>query len=327
MKGRQSLSMTANQPQRITLKDDPLEPLTEAALEWQVRLHSGDATDSDQAAYHTWREASPAHQAAAMTAERLWQSLGPAAPRPRPLKRVAGLAVVLVALVGAMAGTGTFGPPASWIADHSTGTGERRTLQLADGSRLDLDAATRLDVDFDGDRRRVTLHSGTIHITVAPDAARPFEVEAAGGIIRALGTQFDVRRQHDEVRVAVTEHAVRVRYPVTGTEAVDLAAGHKLRYGKRTGLGTPASADLQALTAWRRGYMAFDGRQLGEVIAEMGRYRGGFVLIRDRALYDLPVTGLFPTDDAEGLLDAIAATLPVRIRRFPLITVIDSQHN
>jgi transmembrane sensor len=298
--------------------DEPLEPPAEAALQWLVRLHDGAAGPQDWIAYDVWRAARPEHAEAAAVAEELWRNMGLARPR-RSGRAVAMLLVAgLVLLAGLWAGLS----PGLFV-DYRTGPGERRSVTLADGTRLDLDGATRLDVVFDARRRRIVLHDGTIHVAVAPDKARPFDVAAAGGRIRALGTAFDVRRRGDNVRVAVTEHAVRVSYPEDGP-GIEVAAGNQVTYGPE-GLGQPGVADLRNLTAWRRGRLIFDGRPLAEVLAEVERHRTGMIVIADARLRELKVTGVFDSDDADTLLDAVAATLAVRVRRLPYLAIVEQK--
>lgn len=306
--------------------DEPLAPGIERAIEWLVTLHSGDATADEWDAYAAWKALSATHQSAAEAAERLWAAIGPAEQPSTKMQQVAkaGAAVLLGigVLTGLFAG-GAFGPPAALMADHRTATGERQIVTLADQSRLDLDADTSVDVVLEEGRRRLILHKGRIHVAVSPDPNRPFEVEAAGGIIRALGTAFDVRRDGERVRVAVTEHAVGVTYPSDrGGAATRVSVGEQLSFGPAEGLGQPVAAKLQELTGWQRGRLIFDGRPLGEVVEEMGRYRRGLVIVTDDRLRAMPVTGVFDTDDSEGLLDAVAEVLPVKIHALPWIAII-----
>ncbi|MCW0233546.1 MAG: FecR domain-containing protein [Ferrovibrio sp.] len=294
--------------------DAPLDPLSETALEWLVRLHDGTAGEADWAAYDSWQAAGPEHRSAALRAERLWEGLGAALHRPRRRTRPL-LALLLV-------GLGLLGLGAALLPDGdiSTATGERRQMTLADGSALLLDAETSLDIEITPEHRRLHLHRGALHVTVAPDPARPFEVIAAGTTTRALGTAFEVRRRDDSVQVTVTEHAVRVSAPDGSSRAVQ--SGQSLRYGPATGLQTAQPANLASLTAWQRGRLVFDGQPLGDVVADMQRYRRGLILISDARLRALPVTGVFATGDSDGLVEAIAASLPVRVLRLPLVTVI-----
>src|SRR5690606_7134707 len=122
---------------------------------------------------------------------------------------------VMACLAGGGVASGAFGPLSGWLADEATGIGERRVVALADGSSITLDSATSVDVKYAANERRIVLRDGQIFVTVAPDTARPFIVEARQGTVRALGTAFNVRAYDGGARVAVTEHAVRVAYGVT----------------------------------------------------------------------------------------------------------------
>jgi len=312
--------MTA-QPRRpaSTDLDAPLDPLSEAALAWLVRLHDGTAAEADWAGYDTWQTASPAHQRAAREAEALWQSIGPAIQRPQPRRKTGPALIALLALGLGLWLTTLTGLPRDWLADLRTGTGELRSVTLADGSQLLLDADSSIDIDIAAGHRRLTLHRGALQVQVSADPARPFEVLVAGGTIRALGTAFEVRRlDNAAARVTVSEHAVSVAYD-GGLRQVD--SGQSLQFGPGL-LSQSQAADLRSLTAWQRGRLVFDARPLGQVADELQRYHPGLILIPDEALRRLPVTGVFETADAEALVDAVAAILPVKVTRLPWLTVI-----
>jgi transmembrane sensor len=206
------------------------------------------------------------------------------------------------------------------FADYKTATGEIRTVVLADGSEVDVDSGTSFDVDA-GDRT-VTLYTGRIHVAVRPDPEHPFTVVAGGGSIRALGTAFDVRRDGERTSVVVTEHAVRVTYSYRGQlQSAELGVGNMVSFGP-TGLGEARKVDVAALTAWRRGELIFNGRPLGDVVAEMDRYQRGKMVVLDSGIGRLPVTGRFETADAEPFFKSIELALPVYVTRIPGLTLI-----
>lgn len=312
---------------------DPLsDPLLDQALEWQMRLHSGStAAAAERSAYAAWKLADPRNRAAAAAAEQLWRDIGFAAQAPAqpvPARQNAQRRWMIAACIAATAIGSVIGIDQrdALLSDHHTGYQQRQTIALSDGSTLELDANTAVDVDFTASRRRVTVRRGQIHVHVARDAARPFDVAANDGAIRALGTAFNVRRDDDRVDVAVTEHVVRVTH-AGSTQAVDVPEGEHLRYTGSGAFSAPAPADLHAVTAWRRGYLAFDGAPLADVVAQLGHYRRGLVLIRTPALKQLQLTGVFKTDDTDALLDALPQSLPVRLRRLPGVVVIEAAHD
>jgi transmembrane sensor len=297
-----------------------IDPLTEEALSWLVRLHSGEETVDDWNAYHDWKLLDAAHAGAARRAEEMWSRLGPALINKRTTRNSSGAAALALFLLGAVAFSGALGTPASWLADEATGIGERRTVVLADGSSVTLDSATALDVAFSADERRIVLRDGQIYLTVTPDSRRAFVVEAEGGTVRALGTAFNVRLEDDGARVAVTEHAVRVRYGAA--QSVDVRQGQGVGYAPSRGLGVPGKVNTAAITAWTHGEIVFDNQPLGAVVREISRYQRGTVIFTDDALKDLTITGVFATDDTDAFYAALERTLPVSVRRLPYVTLI-----
>lgn len=297
------------------------DPLTREALEWLVHLHSGDDTEQDWIDFQDWRTASAARAQAAERAERLWEQLGPAlARKPGPGKTIPILVACALALAAIAFGTGIFAPSGTFFADYKTGVGEIRTVTLRDGSQVDLDSDTSFDVDVG--HRTITLYAGQIHVSVKPDPERAFVVMAGEGSVRALGTAFEVRRDRGSTAVAVTEHAVRVTHAHEGaTASVDLGVGDGVSFS-RAGLGQPHKVDVASLTAWRRGELVFDGTPLGEVVAEMDRYRYGKTLILDDDIRRLRVTGNFEIADTKAFAQSIQLALPVKLIEMPGLTLI-----
>jgi transmembrane sensor len=198
-----------------------------------------------------------------------------------------------------------------WRADFRTARGERRTVALADGSRLTLNTATAIDIVFSADARMLRLHEGEILVVTHADPApaqRPFFVETAQGSVRALGTRFCVRRCDDQTRVAVFEHAVEIT-PVAGTATI-------LRSGEQTSFNSSGLASVEpvATTAalWERGLFAAHQIRLAELCAELGRYRSG-VLRCHPAVADMRVSGTFPIGNDDAALRLLEKTLPLRI--------------
>lgn len=304
--------------------DQAADPLLREALRKIVFLHSGEESQQDWADFQDWKAISADHARAAGRAEELWEGVAPAlkgGQKSRGNKTIPVLLALAVALASVALAAGVFGPPAaSFFADYSTATGEIRTVTLRDGSEVDLDSGTSFDVDVSD--RTVTLYTGQIHVAVKPDPEHPFTVVAGGGRISALGTAFDVRRDGDRTTVVVTEHAVRVTYFYQGQlQSVELAAGDMVSFSP-AGLAGARKADVTALTAWRRGELIFNGRPLGDVVAEMDRYQRGKIIVLDDEIGRLRVTGSFETADAKSFLKSIELALPVRVTEFPGFALI-----
>ena len=299
-------------PKTNMADDEPLDPLTETALEWLVHLHSGEETEQDWQRYEHWKTSNAAQMAASQAAEALWENIGPAVKRPTIKKAITQLLVILV-LFGGVLSAGVqqqfIDSPVSWLADYRTSTEPSERITLADGSYLQMDASTQVDIDFSRRLRRVIVYNGQIHIDVASDKNRPLEVVAADLTVRALGTGFNVKRYGEHVTVAVTEHSVQVTQadhselnytqPNKAT-SITLNEGQTLQYNDTTGFKSPAPADLAALMAWQRGRLIFDNKPLGDVVQDMQRYSDSKIVFLSDALKQQRVTGVFDIDDTDG---------------------------
>ena len=336
--------------------DEDMIALSDQAIEWLVRLHSGDATAAEYAAFDAWRGQSVDHQRAALDAETLlgavdqtsaaqnWAGAGtgaefvspnrPAMPlrRRRPAQSapralfasrraviaMASLCAVLVLMiVGGIQGTGILD---RWNADYSTGIGQFETVTLPDGTVAHMNTASAFSVDYSGDVRRIDLTAGEVIFEVAKDAAHPFIVSVLGGEAMAVGTVYGVRIDGDHTRVTVQEGIVEVSNGAG--KAVRLVAGEQASYQ----VGTPpvlgGDINLATYGSWQRGKLIFNRRSLGDVIDEVQRYQTGRIIIARDRLRDLKVTGVFDIAELDDLLASLTQTTGASILKLPLVTVI-----
>ncbi|TCT04693.1 FecR family protein [Aquabacter spiritensis] len=302
--------------------------LSDQAIDWMVRLHSGTAGESERSGFSTWRETSPAHEIAAREAEALWHGLGRAGGSVRAESKAArGKLTRRTLIVGGAAAALGLGAAVSdplrrkVLADYSTGVGETRDVVLPDGSRAWLNARTALALSYSAARRGVRLMEGQALFTVVPEPTRPFFVAAANGWTRAIGTAFDVDMRAQSVTVTVVEGVVAVGLEGGSREGVTVRADQAVRYGPQ-GVAAPQSLDAGLATAWRRGKLIFNRRPLEDVVSELQRHTHTRILIAGPSLRAQEVTGVFDLDDPQSVLDTIEQTLPARVLRLPLLTVI-----
>lgn len=299
--------------------------LSDEAIERLVRLHSGGAGAAERMDFLRWRGLSVEHERAAREAEALWGALPETRHAEDYRRRVRRprrwLALAAAACVAAIAITIALPEPlAGLYSDYATRTGERRMLELADGSRVWLNSDSALSVDFSPQQRRLRLHSGEALFEVAKDAARPFIVEARGGEVRAVGTRFDVDSRGPQVRVDVTEGVVQVNS--AGSEPVRLSAGERLSYREAAAPEPVQPLDLSSASAWQRGKLIFNQRPLGEVLDELERYVPGRIVLTDNALRQHKVSGVFDLKDPDALLKTLERLQPVKVTHMPWLVLI-----
>lgn len=197
-------------------------------------------------------------------------------------------------------------------ADYRTAKGTIAHITLDDGSRLALNTDTAVDVTFDGEQRLIRLWYGEISITTAKDALkRPFHVQTREGQLTALGTRFSVRQQSDAVVLNVQEHAVEARLAASPSQTRIVEQGQRLRFTATAfdSLDTPDDEE----TSWTQGVLSFSDKPLDEVISALARYRPG-ILRCDPSIAHLRLSGTFPLDNTDRILNTIAKTLPVKIQ-------------
>lgn len=302
----------------------PLDYATlEAAARWYVDLREASPDGEMREAHRRWLEGDARHVQAWERLARLHDKLGqinPAVGRTTlanaRAKRRDVLKVLSILLMAGAAGTlaWTRTPLPTLMADHRTGTGERRRVRLEDGTQLQLNTATAVDVRYSDDLREVRLLQGEIQIVTARDArARPFVVHTREGSIRALGTRFVVRSEAGCSQVSVQEHAVEVRNASLVGPAVRVEAGQQLSFSEDS-VDAVQTATPQG-DAWTQDMLVANDWRLGDFIAQVQRYRPGH-LGCDPAVAELRISGAFHLGNTDTVLDNLTATLPVRIRRF-----------
>lgn len=298
------------------------EECRKQALRWLLRRHSGNFGRREQAALERWLEESPANRMAFEALQASWRAL----PRP-PAAALADARryrisstpgfwrpALAAGLLAAVAVGYREGWPLAVEGVHETAKGESRTIDLPDGSRLQLNTASEVAVHYGWMRRSVEIRRGEALMTVAPGRLRPFEVAAAGGTIRDIGTRFDVDLRPRGARVTVLEGAVDVVLAASG-EQRRADAGQTLAYEPERIAGEPAAADVEALSAWREGKLVFHAMPLRETLAEFARYHDLNFRVDDAELARWPISGVFSSGELEAFLAGLEAVLPVEVRR------------
>ncbi len=299
------------------------------ALEWQVVLWSGETQEHELRAFQSWLARGPQHVQAWERVQRFGRQLQ-AAPQDVATRVLqAGLSAQAIrrrrsvlrglALLGC-GGLTTYGVSrtaqwSAWNADVRTASGERRELSLPDGTQLVLNTASAVNVQYSDRQRSIQLLGGEVLVTTAADPHshhRPFFVQTQQGRLQALGTRFLVRDWPALSRVSVHVYDGRVELqPGGGGQRLRLEAGQQAFFSKQQ-VFAPSPADEQA-AAWQRGLLVVERWRLADFLREVARYRTG-VLRCDPAVADLIVSGVYPVQNTDAILQSLARALPVQVR-------------
>jgi len=197
-----------------------------------------------------------------------------------------------------------------WGADYVTTAGQRETIVLADGTRVELNTDTAIQANLTAAERRVTVLRGEAFFDIARDS-RPFAVSTRDGEARDIGTSFRVEKGDAVSTVTVETGIVDVKAKPILPAAVRVTAGQTVDYGK-DGVSIPRMADLDKELAWRRGQVVFRQEKLSSVVAKLNRYQAGRIVIVNPWIADELVSGAFNVDRPDAPIGALEDVLGVK---------------
>jgi transmembrane sensor len=322
--------------------------IDEEAAEWTWRLDGEEVGSADREGFEAWLRQDARHRRAFDDFSKVWRTLDglaeakrdeklatftDAARRPRAhLSQRWWLGAAAAVLVGVFAAV-LWMRQGSEIQTFSTAVGQQRDVTLADGSIVSLNTNSIVETDLTRRLRQIHLRKGEAHFQVAHDRLRPFLVHAGDAVVRAVGTEFEVRLRADQhVDIVVNEGRVEVQATPTGSgpdtagtpSRRPAAALRAVSAGERLSTGSADYAvkagtaeQLSSQMAWREGAIIFDGEPLSEAIAEIERYTDARIVVSDPETAALRVGGRFRTDNVQDFFQGLQSALPVAIRRAP----------
>lgn len=284
-------------------------------------------TDEDWAQVYRWIEQSPAHGVAFARVEAGWEMASaltapvqePAPPPPDAANdpQPAGTRLSRRAFGALAAGSGIAATVtlALWHfgarESYSTGVGEARMIRLADGSRVQLNTDSEIDVSLQKERRQIRFVKGEARFDVAHDPSRPFLVTARDGSLQAMGTVFNLRQRKDfteltviEGKVAVIDNGATAASVPAGTAAMIRAAA--------VSVIKLAPDDLERRTAWQQGEIHLEGETLSQAVDEFNRYRTRPLVIGDPDLAGLRMGGMFSAAHSDDFVEALKQSFNIR---------------
>ncbi len=292
------------------------------AAGWIERQDHADWSEADQALFSTWLSQSTAHFIAYHRMQNTWQRseklvvLRTQATQP-PQESRSRVPLTFKAVAGVVA-AGILGAGVAFLArpgdrTYATAVGERQTLKLSDGSKIELNTDTMMRVAQND--RDVVLERGEAFFQIQHDSGRPFAVTVGNRRVTDLGTKFDIRKDSDRVEVALVEGRARVdvlnassvRPTVLTPGDVMIAAGEAASLVKR-----PAASVADAL-GWRRDVIVFDHASLADAAAEINRYNRRKIVVVNTDAARLKIGGTFPVNGTMQLAEIARDLFKLRV--------------
>lgn len=311
-------------------RDPTDDDLLADAVDWRLRIEAAPDDKALQAALEAWLAVSEARRSAYRDVERMTRVAAAlpadyADPRrqPRRQPRLRQAAFAAIALAACLAFV--FLPTLQvWLAsDHSTATAELGRVTLDDGSVVSLDAASAIAVRYGAARREVALLSGRAFFEVVPAADRPFVVAADDATVTVTGTAFDVRSSAQTTSVAVQSGTVEVALDHGRRRAATLTRGERLDIDRKSDRIARSDIPPDDVATWRQHRLVVDKATVAEVVEELRRHYSGVVLLRDGALADRLVSGIFDLRHPVEALQAAVRTHDGSVTRItPYVVMI-----
>ena len=213
-----------------------------------------------------------------------------------------GLCAVLVLTVTLFSGLS--------FATYRTGSGDGRSVLLADGSRVDLSGNSELRVRILPWQRTATLARGEAFFDVRHERARSFRVHSGTTTVRVLGTAFNVDRQSDARTVVhVFRGAVQVDSP--GVPRMVLHKDERTQvHGGR--MVPEAIHSVARIPDWKSGWFEADEVPLNILFAKVQRYSDRPIEI-DAVLGEQTISGRFRVSDPARVLMAVREAYGVNV--------------
>ena len=267
-------------------------------------------TEKDAADLEAWLSRSLAHQTAFWRLESVWERANrldalrqlppwptptPVSPRRRSLFLGLAASVAVLAAVGVSTNILVSSPR---IATYATPIGGRESIQLADGSQIDLNTDTVLRTRFKDGQRSAELVKGEALFQIKHDATHPFVVSVAGHTVTDLGTKFLVRDDGNRLKVALIEGSARLSAnSAQGKVAVLMPGDEAVATSKTLSVTRKTSADLRSELGWNRGVLVFHRATLFDVAKEYNRYNQRKIVIADDVAGARVINATLPSTD------------------------------
>jgi len=292
------------------LQPDPQQE----ALEWFSLLRQPGCDETQRQAFAAWCQV-PENAQAYAELETFWQQLQPPPARPRPRhvrvrRSHLGKWLALVFLVGLGAAAYLYWPLLQRLASElHTDVGERRSTRLADGTTLNLDSASAMNIDLRGRTRQLHLVQGQVYLEVVLDG-RAMEVDVGNARIQVFGTRLQVARHagHDELVVLSGKAMV-----TQGGEQRMVSAGERVTFND-TRIDPVQKADLKTSDSWRNGRLKATDMPLGQVLERLASYQGQRVWMVDEQMAHRRVSGDFNLDHPRESLQSLAAAQHLQLQ-------------
>ena len=296
-----------------------------------IRMNSGETSAVDREYFENWKEQNPEALVIYRKIEYLWNELGIHAMNMAPedihenLKQTEfnkrhnlsypkiSIAASVILIVSIFLGFQFYSKDS--VFSYRTARGERMVISLEDGSNVHLNSLSDVDVLYSDSERTITLNRGEALFEVAHDENRKFFVQTAHGSIQALGTDFNISVESDDIKVTIIDGTVLIKSKQHIDQSVigEVATvGEQVLIDSHGNLQSTTIENVTTIIAWTKGKLIFSGEPLHQALEKVNLHSKHNIRVKDPRLRNLPLFGIFNTGDTPGFIGAIEEAFPIK---------------
>ena len=336
----------------INIKENPEHPAIEdEARAWVIRLDGARPSQQDINEFREWLNRSPMHKHIFKRIADVWVGMdglagryfsvletATAIPEQRSIKSrfkpifitLATAVAVLIVVAGLYLNKENL-HAGQYNADYATVTGEIRKVDLPDGSEIQLNTGSKVNIDYENNVRNVYLMKGEAHFRVEHDTAKPFIVYAGKYAVKAVGTAFNIFLQDGSLDLTVTHGRVEVSSlkeavlpghnpslpkNMNQESLVPFVEGQHVVMDQEIEMVQKLTPDdIRKKLSWRDGLLVFDAEKLEDVVSRINRYIPSKIVISDPALADIKFGGHFKVGEINTILSVLEEQFGIRVER------------
>ncbi len=195
--------------------------------------------------------------------------------------------------------------------------GGEHFLTLSDGTRIWVNSQSKLKYPktFIGETRSIELIEGEIYLEVAHNKERPFTVQTKEGIVKVLGTSFNIRAYQDEIKSYVTlvKGSISLRHKFEETLEVILKPGEQAEQIDVNHTIKVKQVDIEPIIAWKNGNFIFAADRMEDIFNQLSRWYGFEVAYADESVKDIKFRGNFRKNEGIiKILDLLEETKKIK---------------
>jgi|TARA_Y100000310_G_scaffold345200_1_gene462606 ferric-dicitrate binding protein FerR (iron transport regulator) len=204
----------------------------------------------------------------------------------------------------------------------STGYGQRTFLTFLEGTKIILNANSRLEypTEWKSNTKRRVILEGEAFFDVSDLPSSPhdeFIVQTEDGMIKVVGTKFAVHKRGSKTRVAVEEGEVEVssmRQTTEGNEYVIMHPNQLLAFNKESRELTPRDVNIRPYTTWWQEEYVLDRTPFHEIVNRIEETYGVTVIVQENELLNRTLSGSFGNENLTVITHALGIALDVDVQ-------------